>query len=96
MANGKSSWVASLSEEDLEFVKNFVLKSGSLKDMAEAYGVSYPTMRLKLDKLIEKIGLVDNDRDDDYTRKIKAMAIDGKLSLEAARELIEAYRLKGE
>jgi hypothetical protein len=96
MANGKSSWVSSLSEEDLEFVKNFVLKSGSLKDMAEAYGVSYPTMRLKLDKLIEKIGLVDNTRDDDYTRKIKAMAIDGKLSLEAARELIEAYRLKGE
>jgi hypothetical protein len=96
MANGKSSWVSSLSEEDLEFVKNFVLKSGSLKDMAEAYGVSYPTMRLKLDKLIEKIGLVDNNRDDDYTRKIKAMAIDGKLSLEAARELIEAYRLKGE
>lgn len=80
----------------MEFVKNFVLKSGSLKDMAEAYGVSYPTMRLKLDKLIEKIGLVDNNRDDDYTRKIKAMAIDGKLSLEAARELIEAYRLKGE
>ena len=96
MAKGKSSWVSSLSEEDLEFVKNFVLKSGSLKDMAEAYGVSYPTMRLKLDKLIEKIGLVDNNRDDDYTRKIKAMAIDGKLSLEAARELIEAYRLKGE
>ena len=96
MANGKSSWVSSLSEEDLEFVKNFVLKSGSLKDMAETYGVSYPTMRLKLDKLIEKIGLVDNNRDDDYTRKIKAMAIDGKLSLEAARELIEAYRLKEE
>ena len=43
--------------EDIAFLKNFVLKSGSLKEIARLYGVSYPTVRLRLDKLIQKIEL---------------------------------------
>ena len=31
-----------VSEEDLSFIKRFVLASGSLKKMAEMYGVTYP------------------------------------------------------
>lgn len=49
-------WLANLAEEDLAFIKNFVLSSGSLKQMSQLYQVSYPTMRLRLDRLIEKYG----------------------------------------
>lgn len=46
------SWMAGLEEEDAAFIKKFVLASGSLKEMAGLYGVSYPTVRLRLDRLI--------------------------------------------
>ena len=48
-------WMAGLEEEDLVFIKKFVLSSGSLKEVAGQYGVTYPTVRLRLDRLIQKI-----------------------------------------
>lgn len=45
-------WIASLDEEDVSFIKKFVLASGSLKEVAGIYGVTYPTVRLRLDRLI--------------------------------------------
>ena len=59
-------WLANLAEEDLAFIKNFVLSSGSLKQMSQLYQVSYPTMRLRLDRLIEKIRLNDNETEDPF------------------------------
>ena len=50
-------WMASLEDEDAAFIKRFVLASGSLKETAAQYGVSYPTVRLRLDRLIQKIRL---------------------------------------
>lgn len=40
-------WMAGLEEEDLVFIKKFVLSSGSLKEVAGQYGVTYPTVRLR-------------------------------------------------
>ena len=51
------AWILDLEPEDAGFLKNFVLKSGSLKEIAKLYSVSYPTVRLRLDKLIQKIEL---------------------------------------
>ena len=48
-------WMLALEEEDAAFLKNFLMKSGSLKDIAKLYGVSYPTVRLRLDKLIQNL-----------------------------------------
>ncbi len=45
----------SLGDQDREFVLRLVLASGSLKDLAKHYGVSYPTIRARLDKLIERL-----------------------------------------
>ena len=39
------SWMAGLEEEDAAFIKKFVLASGSLKEMAGLYGVSYPPVQ---------------------------------------------------
>ena len=44
-----------LNRGEQEFVLNFFLSSGSIKEMAKQAGNSYPTMRNKMDDLIEKI-----------------------------------------
>ena len=48
-----------LDVEDQAFVVSFIRSSGSLKEMAQKYGVSYPTVRNKLDALIEKLRALD-------------------------------------
>ena len=44
-----------LSPEDLSWVTEFVRTSGSLKEMAKKGGVSYPTVRNRLDEIIRKL-----------------------------------------
>ncbi|MCQ4139062.1 DUF2089 family protein [Chryseobacterium sp. EO14] len=44
-----------LTREEQEFILSFFLSSGSIKEMAKQAGLSYPTMRNKLDDLIGKI-----------------------------------------
>lgn len=44
-----------LSPEEQAFIFEFVTSSGSLKQMASKMGKSYPTVRNKLDDIIEKI-----------------------------------------
>jgi hypothetical protein len=44
-----------LSSEEQDFVFEFVRFSGSLKKMAEKMGKSYPTVRNRLDDILEKI-----------------------------------------
>lgn len=44
-----------LSIEDQEFILEFVLTGGSLKKMATQLGKSYPTVRNKLDDIIEEL-----------------------------------------
>lgn len=48
--------LARLNSEDQQFALAFVLRSGSLKEMARLYGVSYPTVRNRLDELIARLG----------------------------------------
>ena len=49
------SVLARLDAEEQEFVIMFLKSSGSLKDMARIYGISYPTIRNRLDATIEKL-----------------------------------------
>ena len=48
-------WLENLNDDDLLFIKQIVLHSGSLKEVANYYGVTYPTLRNKLNYLIQKI-----------------------------------------
>ncbi|MBY0146629.1 DUF2089 family protein [Neobacillus niacini] len=86
------SWILSLESEDLEFIKNFVLKSGSLKEIAKIYEVSYPTVRIKLDRLIEKIKINDVADNEEFIKFIKRLSIDDRISLEDAKLIIEKYK----
>lgn len=47
--------LASLSNEDQEFILTFFKESGKLNIMAKQLNVSYPTLRNRLDDLIEKV-----------------------------------------
>jgi hypothetical protein len=47
-----------LSREDQDFIFEFILSSGSLKKMAIKIEKSYPTVRNKLDDIIERISLL--------------------------------------
>ena len=86
------NWMAELSEEDGAFIRRFVLASGSLKEVAAQYGVTYPTVRLRLDRLIEKIRLGEQAEADPYVALVKRLALDGRMDYDTARLLISAYR----
>ena len=85
-------WMAELEDEDLTFIKKFLLASGSLKEVASLYGVSYPTVRLRLDRLIQKIHLTENAEADPYVSLVKRLAVDDKLDFDTAKLLITEYR----
>jgi hypothetical protein len=86
-------WIDLLEEEDLAFVKRFILVSGSLKELADAYKVSYPTLRLRLDRLIEKIKILDSQKiEDRYERLLRAQFADGKLEAATFKQLLSAYQ----
>ena len=88
-----TSWLDGLSEEDLAFIRRFVLASGSLKEMAEIYGISYPTVRLRLDRLIEKIKLLTSDAvDSEFERTVRIEYAQGKLDLGTMKRLLKAHK----
>ena len=84
--------MAELEDEDLAFIKKFILASGSLKEVASVYGVSYPTVRLRLDRLIQKIKLTETAEADPYVSLVKRLAVDDKLDFDTAKILITEYR----
>ena len=85
-------WMAGLEEEDVAFIKKFILASGSLKEMAGQYGVTYPTVRLRLDRLIQKIRLTEDTAADPYIATIKRLAMNERLDLDTAKVLISEYK----
>ena len=85
-------WMAALEDEDVTFVKKFLLASGSLKEMARQYGVTYPTVRLRLDRLIQKIKLSEDTEKEPYIALIKQLALNDKLDFETAKLLISEYK----
>lgn len=89
-------WILALEQEDANFLKNFVLKSGSLKEIAKLYEVSYPTVRLKLDKLIQKIELSDQQEEEPFQTFIKGLAVDSRIDVETAKIIIEKYKKERE
>lgn len=86
------NWVLALENEDMEFIRKFVLNSGSLKEIAKIYEVSYPTVRIKLDRLIEKIKVNEAEDNEDFIKFIKNLSIDDRISVDDARLIIQKYK----
>ena len=81
--------LARLSAQDREFVELFVRSSGSLKAVAEKMGISYPTIRNRLNRVIEIL-----EQEEEGERDIRNRILDevekGAISVdEAVRRLRE-------
>ena len=86
-------WLEVLDEEDLQFLRRFVLSSGSLKALCDEYEVSYPTLRSRLDRLIAKVRAAEDPKIvDSFQRKLYVLVAEGKMSAALARELWKAHR----
>ena len=93
MSVSLASWLAALDEDDLHFLRRFLLSSGSLKAMAEEYGVSYPTVRARLDRLIAKVQAAEDTRSaDPFEQKLRLLVADIRLSPQLAKELLTANK----
>lgn len=86
------SWIDFLDEADLAFLKRFVLASGTLKDVAREYGISYPTVRLRLDRLIAKVEALELAwAAGPFERTLRAAYAEGRLDEPTFRALLNAY-----
>ena len=85
-------WMINLDDEDISFAKKFVMSSGSLKEVANQYGVTYPTVRLRLDRLIQKIQISEDNSSEPYVSLIKRLAISEKIDFDTAKILISEYK----
>ncbi|HYO09181.1 MAG TPA: DUF2089 family protein [Tepidisphaeraceae bacterium] len=82
------SRLGSLPVEHQKFIEMFLLSSGNLKEIAEQTGVSYPTIRSRLDKVIDALrGEIAK------TRRVSGNLLDavdpGKTNAEQAAKLIK-------
>jgi hypothetical protein len=97
MKESPAPWLEVLDEEDQQFLKRFVLSSGSLKALCDEYGVSYPTLRARLDRLIAKVKAAEDPKvADSFQRKLHVLVADGKISAGLGRELWKAHRAVAE
>ena len=85
-------WMRELSEEDWQFIKRLLLASGSLKDVARQYQITYPTVRIRLNRLIEKVQVLDSQQlKTKFHQKIQLLVVEGKLDTATARMLLKTH-----
>lgn len=86
-----------LPREDQDLIVQLVLHSGSLKDLAATYEVSYPTIRLRLNRVIERLRAVIAGRKPDGVTELLARMVErGEIAPAAARMIREAVRTQTE
>ncbi len=80
-----------LSEEQLRTVELFLLHRGNMKEMEKSLGISYPTVRNKLEEIVETLGHTSKKQDvtnnrEDILRRLSAKEI-------TADEAVELLKL---
>lgn len=92
MSAARSTFEA-LDDEDLELLLRFILSDGSIKDLAAAMGVSYPTMRQRLDSVLERVRAASKGSTPDPVDSYLADLISrGAISSAHARRLRDLHR----
>ncbi|MDQ7774249.1 MAG: DUF2089 domain-containing protein [Elusimicrobiales bacterium] len=84
--------LAALSEDDLAFLKVFISARGSIKEVEKNLGISYPTVRAKLDALIKAMGLSApaegrGQRKAEIIGRLERGEIDAQAALKLLKEL---------
>lgn len=77
-----------LSKEEKDFIELFVMKRGSIKEIEKELGISYPTVRNKLDNVISALGYKVEASNSKY--EILQMLDKGEISSEEAQKLLQS------
>ncbi|MFW6311970.1 MAG: DUF2089 domain-containing protein [Nanoarchaeota archaeon] len=82
-----------LTPEQLEFVEVFIKSRGNIKEVEREMGISYPTVRNKLDEAIKALGHNVNDSPDDITAEKRKEVLDmlekGEVNSQEAVKLLK-------
>jgi hypothetical protein len=77
-----------LHEDDLQFICDFVKCSGSLKEMASKQGVSYPTLRNRLNALIDALENMEIKQEGSKSEILQLLE-EGKISAKDAAKMLQ-------
>jgi hypothetical protein len=75
--------LAQLSAEDQVFVAAFVRSHGSIKEMEQVFGVSYPTVKARLNRIAASLEFVETDPQPGRAEVLERLAR-GEISAEQA------------
>ena len=81
-----------LSAEQLEFLEVFIRARGNFKDVERELGISYPTVRGRLDALIRALGFpsqAEPDKDVERRKEILRELAEGRIKPDDAASLLE-------
>jgi hypothetical protein len=79
-----------LHPDQQDLVVEYLKLSGSLKDLAAAKGVSYPTIRLRMDKIIETLNLAGAKCPEERRSQSVLEALEkGEISVDEAEEMLK-------
>ncbi len=82
-----------LSEKDLQFVELFLKVRGNIKEVEKAMGVSYPTVRGILDRIIERMGYkVKGETPHIDSAEVLDKLEKGEISVEEAENLLRGEK----
>ena len=79
--------LARLSPEDQVFVVAFVRSHGSIKEMEQVFGVSYPTIKSRLTRIAESLDFVDTNPSPSRTEVFDRLRRGEITAQDAIREL---------
>jgi hypothetical protein len=83
--------LAQLSGEDQVFVAAFVRARGSIKEMEQVFGVSYPTIKARLNRIAASLEFVDTNPSPSRAQVIERLQR-GELSASEAIAALEALK----
>ncbi|MBU3182035.1 DUF2089 domain-containing protein [Clostridium psychrophilum] len=78
-----------LGEEHLNFMEVFLKCRGNIKDVEKELGISYPTVRAKLDDVVSALGYTEVKKDTTNNKEIIDKLEKGEISAEQAVNMIK-------
>ena len=83
--------LARLSAEDQVFVAAFVRSHGSIKEMEQVFGVSYPTIKARLNRISSTLEFIETDPRPTRSEVLERLRL-GEISAEDAVRELEALK----
>lgn len=79
-----------LSPSQLQFVEVFIRCRGNIKEVERDLKISYPTVRSRLDQVIQSMGYaLEATEDEEYTGNVLQALENGELNFEQAIEILQ-------